>query len=204
MGKGSKLLSKMDMLQQLDGVLTEYKKEDPKKRRMDLFDHDKHRRWKKKSIFFELPYWASNLVPHNLDIVLIEETYYDNDNIAELFEIKGVLHDLKQGNVGKYKKIIEKERIFKFLLGLDKSLDEVRGRIIGAKSFPLVHEAFSDVQKEESRMKLMMGTQSSSITPRTLEGSALMSQGTNLNASAWQKKNRLWSKHYRRPCHTRN
>ncbi|KAL3534748.1 hypothetical protein ACH5RR_003209 [Cinchona calisaya] len=41
-GEAPKLLSGMEMLQQLDGVLTEYKKEDLKKRRTELFDHDKH------------------------------------------------------------------------------------------------------------------------------------------------------------------
>ena len=36
----------------------------------------------------------------------------------------------------KYKKIVEKERIFKFLLGLNKNLDAVRGRILGIKPLP--------------------------------------------------------------------
>ncbi|KAL3502961.1 hypothetical protein ACH5RR_037410 [Cinchona calisaya] len=45
---------------------------------MELFYHDKHQFWKKKSIFFELPYWATNLVPHNLDMMHIEGNYCDN------------------------------------------------------------------------------------------------------------------------------
>ncbi|KAK2997848.1 hypothetical protein RJ639_026377, partial [Escallonia herrerae] len=83
-----------------------------------------------------------------------KETYSDNDNTAELFYIKGALNDLRKGEMfvtqyyntlsrfwqhldgfksldwecladaSRYKKIIEKERTFKFLLGLDKSLDE--------------------------------------------------------------------------------
>ncbi|KAL3532830.1 hypothetical protein ACH5RR_006351 [Cinchona calisaya] len=77
-GEAPKLLSGMEMLQQLNGVLSEYKKEDLKKRRIELFDHDKLQFWKKKSIFFELPYWANNLVPHNLDIMHIEGNYCDN------------------------------------------------------------------------------------------------------------------------------
>ncbi|PKU84362.1 hypothetical protein MA16_Dca002875 [Dendrobium catenatum] len=27
--------------------------------------------WKKKSIFFDLPYWEYNLLPHNLDVLLL-------------------------------------------------------------------------------------------------------------------------------------
>ena len=158
-----------------------------------------------------------------------KETYSDYDNTAELFEIKGALHDLKQGEMtvtqyyntlsrywqqldvfespdwecpedaSRYKKIIEKERIFKFLLGLDKSLDEVRGRILGSKPLPSIREAFSEVRREESRKKLMMGTQASSNAP---EGSALVSRGTNA-ADSRQRKGRPWCDHCRRPGHTK-
>ncbi|KAL3523092.1 hypothetical protein ACH5RR_015926 [Cinchona calisaya] len=115
-GEAPKLLSGMEMLQQLDGVLTEYKKEDLKKRRTELFDHDKHQFWKKKSIFLELPYWATNLVPHNLDIMHIEGNYCDNllstimgfvgiskDNLnsrrdLEELGIKKPLHPIRKGS----------------------------------------------------------------------------------------------------------
>ena len=76
------------------------------------------------------------------------------------------------GDASQYKRIIEKERVFKFLLGLDKSLDEVRGRILGTKPLPTIREDFSEVRREESRKKLMMGT-----TPfsNVQEGSTLIS-----------------------------
>jgi len=34
--------------------------------------------WKKKSIFFELPYWEFNLLRHNLDVMHIEKNVCDN------------------------------------------------------------------------------------------------------------------------------
>jgi hypothetical protein len=34
--------------------------------------------WKKKSIFFELPYWKDNLLRHNLDMMHIEKNVCDN------------------------------------------------------------------------------------------------------------------------------
>ncbi|KAI0496515.1 hypothetical protein KFK09_022834 [Dendrobium nobile] len=34
--------------------------------------------WKKKSIFFNLPYWEYNLLPHNLDVMHIEKNICDN------------------------------------------------------------------------------------------------------------------------------
>ncbi|XP_020080846.1 uncharacterized protein LOC109704510 isoform X2 [Ananas comosus] len=34
--------------------------------------------WKKKSIFFTLPYWEHNLIRHNLDVMHIEKNVFDN------------------------------------------------------------------------------------------------------------------------------
>ncbi|KAK3026542.1 hypothetical protein RJ639_041839 [Escallonia herrerae] len=118
-------------------------------------------------------------------------------------------------DASRYKKIIEKERIFKFLLGLDKSLDEVRGRILGAKPLPTIREAFSEVRREESRKKLMMGTRpSSSIlegsalvsrrsSPSIPEGSGFVSRGPTSTNDARQRKGRPWCDHCRRPGHTK-
>ncbi|KAK3041993.1 hypothetical protein RJ639_002301 [Escallonia herrerae] len=174
-----------------------------------------------------------------------KETYSDNDNTAELFDIKRTLHDLRQeemsvtqyyntlsrfwqqldgfesldwecpADASQYKKIIEKERVFKFLLGLDKSLDEVRGRILGAKPLPTIRDAFSEVRREESRKKLMMGTRpSSSIlegsalvsrgsSPSIPEGSGFVSRGPTSTNDARQRKGRPWCDHCRRPSHTK-
>ncbi|GAV84696.1 UBN2_3 domain-containing protein [Cephalotus follicularis] len=44
-----------------------------------------------------------------------------------------------------YKKILEKERIYKSLLCLNKEFDEVRGRILSIKTLPSVREVFSEV-----------------------------------------------------------
>lgn len=66
-----------------------------------------------------------------------------------------------------------KRKDYKFLLGLNKELDEVRGRIM-VKPLPNVRKAFSDVRMEESRKKVIMGPQ---ITTHILEGSTLLVQG---------------------------
>ncbi|RVW21058.1 Retrovirus-related Pol polyprotein from transposon TNT 1-94 [Vitis vinifera] len=135
------------------------------------------------------------------------ETYSNIDNTSAIFEIKSILQDLRQGDstvteyfniltrywqqldiyeelVWKcpedgllYKKVIEKERIYKFLLGLHKNLDE------------------------ESRQKVMLGTQNSS---KNLENSALVARGTQSNNNNHQtKKNRPWCDHCRKPGHTK-
>ena len=34
--------------------------------------------WKKKSIFWDFPYWSTNLVRHNLDVMHIEKNVFEN------------------------------------------------------------------------------------------------------------------------------
>ncbi|KAM3374328.1 hypothetical protein P3S68_013042 [Capsicum galapagoense] len=36
--------------------------------------------WKKRSIFWDLPYWSFNMIRHNLDIIHIEKSFFDNDS----------------------------------------------------------------------------------------------------------------------------
>ncbi|RVW69144.1 hypothetical protein CK203_063084 [Vitis vinifera] len=159
------------------------------------------------------------------------ETYSNVDNTSAIFEIKSILQDLRQGDstvteyfniltrywqqldiyeelVWKcpedgllYKKVIEKERIYKFLLGLNKNLDEVRARVLSIKPLPSVREVFSEIRREESRQKVMLGTQNSS---KNLENSALVARGTQSNNNNHQtKKNRPWCDHCRKPGHTK-
>lgn len=63
--------------------------------------------------------------------------------------------------------------MFKFLLGISRKLDEVRGRLMGTKPLRSLREAFFEARHEYSRKKVIMGTQS---PPPTLEGSALVIQ----------------------------
>lgn len=56
-----------------------------------------------------------------------------------------------------YKKVVEDNRIFKFLAGLEVEFDEVRGRIIGRKPLPSLGEVFSEVRREESHQNVMLG-----------------------------------------------
>ncbi|XP_048496335.2 uncharacterized protein LOC125495610 [Beta vulgaris subsp. vulgaris] len=64
--------------------------------------------WKKKSIFFELPYWSTLLLRHNLDVMHIEKNVCDNI-LCTLLDIEGMSkdtlkarHDLKCVNVMKH------------------------------------------------------------------------------------------------------
>ncbi|KAL6342743.1 hypothetical protein AAG906_016577 [Vitis piasezkii] len=81
-------------------------------------------------------------------------------------------------NISNFLLIIEKllkRNRYKFLLGLNKNLDEVQARILGMKPLPNIREVFSEVHHEESRKKFMMGSQN--YQP-TAESSALAAQGS--------------------------
>ncbi|XP_073037355.1 uncharacterized protein [Primulina eburnea] len=157
-----------------------------------------------------------------------QETFSCRDNTAELFEIEESLHNLRQGessvttyftNLTRYwqkvdildssswkcptdgethRKIIETKRVFKFLFGLDKSLDDVRGRILSIKPLPSIREAVSEVRREESRRKVMLGHN----TPGVHDGSALPACD-NTEPDGKPPRTRPWCDHCRKPGHTR-
>ncbi|KAL0293325.1 UNVERIFIED_CONTAM: hypothetical protein Sradi_6944600, partial [Sesamum radiatum] len=82
-----------DIISELDSVATEYKKEDLRKRRRAEYEKESEEHiWKKKSIFFELPYWSDNLIRHNLDVMHIEKNKSN---------IRLPLHPVEKGS-GKY------------------------------------------------------------------------------------------------------
>ena len=97
-----------------------------------------------------------------------------------------------------YQQIVEQKRTIRFLLGLNKDLDEVKGRVMGIKPFPTIREAFAEVRREESRTKLMLSE--ANITP-ALEGSALFTHNSSQNNRAG--KGRPWCDHCKRLGHVK-
>lgn len=84
---------------------------------------------------------------------------------------------------------------------LNKNLDEVRGRILGMKPLPTIREAFSIVQKEESRKNVMMGEVPIAITDQNL---ALATRGIQHNNDNRSRRGRPWYDHCRKTGHTRD
>ena len=160
------------------------------------------------------------------------ETYSNSENTSEIFEIEATIHNFRQGDISVtqyfnilshhwqyldmfevhtwkcpkdtalYRKIVEQKWTFKFLLGLNKNLDEVRERVMGTKPLPSIREAFSEVRREENRKNVMMGSQNSALS---IEGSALIARGppSNTNNENRQKNGRPWCDHYRKLGHSR-
>ena len=159
------------------------------------------------------------------------ETYSSSGNTYELFQVEAILHEFRQGDQSVtryfntltrhwqhldlfkthlwkctedavlYKKIVEQKRTFKFLLGLNKNLDEVRGRVMDTKPLPSLREAFSEVRREESQKKVMMGSHESA--PSLLEASVLAACSSNAlgNHDSRQKRGRPWCEHGWKPGH---
>ncbi|KAG8375958.1 hypothetical protein BUALT_Bualt09G0013300 [Buddleja alternifolia] len=101
-----------------------------------------------------------------------------------------------------YSKMLEKDRIFDFLQGLNQDLDDVRGRILGIKPLPPLKEVFAEVRREETRRKVMS-------LPHTTEtvGSALVkkrSDGNNLKGAVFGKDKQIWCDHCKKPNHTKD
>ncbi|RVW59858.1 Retrovirus-related Pol polyprotein from transposon RE1 [Vitis vinifera] len=134
------------------------------------------------------------IAENNMDTA--KETFSDKENTSEIIQIEGILHDLRQGNLT----IVEGKRVFKFLLGLNKNLDEIRGRIMGVKPLRSLREAFSEVRREESRKNLMMGSHQQL---NMAESSALKTQFAPFDNRQKIKGGRPWCDHCRKSGHSR-
>ena len=167
--------------------------------------------------------------------------YSDLENSAQLCELRDRARELKQGDMdvteyytnltkiwqeldlfepndwcgecaGKYVKLVEKTRTYDFLAGLNKDLDEVRGRIIGIRPLPQIEEVFAAVRREESRRKIMLGDSRNSDSRNSVqtETSALVSKSYEQNRksessteSRRAKKGNLWCDFCQKTNHTR-
>ncbi|XP_017647646.1 uncharacterized protein LOC108487805 [Gossypium arboreum] len=142
----------------------------------------------------------------------IKENYSDLGNASQVFEIKLKLKDIQQGTLEvtqyynnlkilwqeldmyyeadwgkgkehtKFMAHLNKERLYEFLVGLNRELDEVRDQILGRTSLPTIGEAFAEVRREEKRQLVMLGDlkESKPVTTaghRPIENSAFISRG---------------------------
>ncbi|KZV57627.1 hypothetical protein F511_03087 [Dorcoceras hygrometricum] len=116
----------------------------------------------------------------------VRETYSDLENSSQIYDLKTRLWNSKQGEKSvieyynemralwqeldlcyeddweckndsvKYHKRMEIDRVFVFLAGLNRELDEVRGRILGRIPLPSLGEVFAEVRREEGRRRVML------------------------------------------------
>ena len=72
-----KKFSGTEILRQIEAVDVTLGK-NPKRGRGKRSQNDEPLQWRKRSIFFRLPYWEFNLLRHNLDVMHIEKNVCDN------------------------------------------------------------------------------------------------------------------------------
>ena len=157
------------------------------------------------------------------------ETYSDLENSSQIFELKSKLWQFKQGdrevtvyynemvtlwqeldqcyndvwenpnNCAQHMKRGENDRVYMFWAGVHRSLDEVKGRILGRKPLPSIREVFSEVRQEECRKRIMLGGSTPKSDP---EASALVLRNSSLDSDGERKK-KPWCDHCKKPWHTR-
>ena len=64
-------------------------------------------------------------------------------------------HDPKDATI--YRNFLTREHTCDFLVGLDHSLDDIRGHILNVKLLPLIDEIFAEVRCEKSHKHVMLG-----------------------------------------------
>nr|CAD1831665.1 unnamed protein product [Ananas comosus var. bracteatus] len=84
-------------------------------------------------------------------------------------------------DAAKFQKLIEKERVYDFLAGLQAEFDPIRVQVLGRDPFPSLREAYAYVQQEESRRNVM-------IYHPTFEKSALSSTAASKTIKSIQNK----------------
>ena len=106
-----------------------------------------------------------------------------------------------------YQKMVDANRVFKFLARLNVEYDEVRRRIVGRNPLLSLSEGFSEVRREESRKLVMLGKKKSGESGLS-KNMALIT--TDANASGQhiasqrkaEEKPRVRCDHYNKPRHT--
>ena len=154
-------------------------------------------------------------------------TYSRVGNDAQIFEIRNKVHGIKQGELTisqffselsglwqeldyyqdfqadctadavKFQKLIEKERVYDFLAGLNNEYDQIRIQVLGKVPFPTLEEAFSYVQQEESRRSAMLYT-----VPTEKTGLAASGPHDQTNTHSLDKANR-YCDYCGKPRHTK-
>lgn len=156
----------------------------------------------------------------------IRATYSDLENSSQIFELKTRLWQFKQEDrdittyyngmvalwqeldqchddvwespvdCARQKKREENDRVFMFLAGVNRSLDDVKGRILGRKPLPSMRDVFSEVRMEENRKKIMCNA-SDGVRA---DSSALVVRGSDQRL---EQRKKPFCDYCKRPWHTR-
>lgn len=147
----------------------------------------------------------------------LSEIRQDSDTVTTYFNsLKRIWQDLDLFNTyvwkspddcKHYQQMVDANRVFKFLIGLNVEFDEVRGRIIGRNPLLSLSEAFSKVWCEESRRLVMLGKKNNGANGLSENMTLVVDANTSGRHIPGQRKveekPRVWCDHSNKPCHTR-
>lgn len=76
-----------------------------------------------------------------------------------------------ESDIKRYNSILQEDRVYTFLDGLDDRLDKIRGDVLQLQPFPTVEQTYVHVRREDLRQSVM-------LTKRdTVNGVAMISRG---------------------------
>ena len=116
----------------------------------------------------------------------IATTYFDGTDTSQVYNLKWQVTRMRQGggsiekyyndlqglwreidfrrpnpmkcttDISKYNSILQEDRVYIFLDGLDDRLDKIRSDVLQLQSFPTVEQAYAHVRREDIRQAVMM------------------------------------------------
>ena len=131
----------------------------------------------------------------------IATMYFDGTDTSQVYDLKRRVSRLKQGggsletyynnqqglwreidfrrpnpmecekDIQKYNSILQEDRVYTFLDGLDESLDKIRADVLQIQPLPTVEQAYAQVRREDLRQSVMMKNEV------TISGGAMLSKG---------------------------
>jgi hypothetical protein len=167
------------------------------------------------------------------------QTYSKVGNVALKYDLKRQIHSLTQGdwlvatyfhklrslwqeldhyqnlqpmcaaNAVQIKKMIEEERIYEFLGGLNSEYDPMRVQIFGKEPLPSLQVVISYIQNEESRRSTMLHPSSQNqstlvgTSQRTPSNNSRIRDRTRTTNATLDDRDKLFCDHCNRSRHTR-
>ncbi|CAN0919553.1 hypothetical protein LINGRAHAP2_LOCUS31522 [Linum grandiflorum] len=134
---------------------------------------------------------GANKEPKEDDPAFEDHTRRPHNHLEAIWLDLDTYHDYKwetNNDSTHYHSMVNKDCVFKFLSSLNDELDEVRGRIIAQKPLPKLAEAFSEVRREETRKRLMLGKKPVPLAENSLLQAAIQGmQGSTCNSEPRSK-----------------
>jgi hypothetical protein len=138
-------------------------------------------------------------------------TYFDGSDTSQVYSLKRQVNNMKQyegsiesyynnlqglwreiefrrpnpmdcaADIQKHNTLLQEDRVYTFLDGLDDRLDKIRSDVLQMKPFPTVEQAYAHVRREEIRQSVMLAGADNNISAvMTTKGIRGVQQSSNL------------------------